>query len=117
MRRLSQILLVSTLLVLPIGSARAQEACPAERVCVEYADHELILDPRDGPIQLLVIETTDKTTTNLDGQKLSGTATLVEFISTGDTFEQRGDPLPPYPKRGWLANAEVGDTFVPGEIN
>jgi hypothetical protein len=93
-----------------VAPAIAQpEACPASAVC--YEGHELEFDAADGPVQFLVVATTVRTTTTLDGQTTSETATLVAFASDGDRFSQRGDPLT-YPKTGVLATADVGDTFV-----
>lgn len=94
--------------MLPPNIALAQDACPATATC--YEGHELEFDKADGNIQFLVVATTVRTTTTLDGQTTSETATLVEFASTGDRFEQRGDALT-YPKTGALADADVGDTF------
>lgn len=97
------------ILALPATLALAQDACPATATC--YEGHELEFDTADGPVQFLVVATTVRTTTTLDGQTTSETATLVEFASTGDRFEQRGDALT-YPKTGALADADVGDTLV-----
>lgn len=105
------ILLATLAVVLGLGGiASAQpDTCPAMATC--YEGHELVFDVADGPVQFLVVATTVRTTTTLDGQTTSETATLVEFASNGDTFSQRGDPLT-YAKSGALANADVGDTFV-----
>lgn len=97
------------ILALPATLVLAQDACPATATC--YEGHELEFDVSDGPVQFLVVATTVRTTTTLDGQTTSETATLVEFASTGDRFEQRGDALT-YPKTGALADADVGDTLV-----
>lgn len=97
------------ILALPATLVLAQDACPASATC--YDGHELEFDVGDGPVQFLVVATTVRTTTTLDGQTTSETATLVEFASTGDRFEQRGDALM-YPKTGALADADVGDTLV-----
>ena len=76
----------------------------------------MVFDAADGPVQFLVVATTVRTVTTLDGQTTSETASLVEFASTGHGYEQRGDPLPPYPRTGALATANVGDTFGLAEI-
>lgn len=106
-------LLVSGLTQWAIAGAAQNEACPATATC--YEGHELEFDVQDGPVQFLVVATTVRTTTTLDGQTTSETATLVEFASNGDTFEQRGDPLT-YGKAGVLSTADVGDTFVLTEV-
>ena len=103
-----KVLALASVLLLPGAMALAQDACPATATC--YEGHELEFDINDGSIQFLVVATTVRTTTTLDGQTTSETATLVEFVSTGDTFKQRGDPLT-YPKTGVLADADVGDSF------
>lgn len=96
-------------LLIPGVVALAQDTCPAQATC--YEGHELEFDRSDGPIQFLVVATTVKTTTTLDGQTTTETATLVEFALTGGTFKQRGDPLT-YGRAGVLSTADVGDTFV-----
>lgn len=103
-----KVLALASLLLLPGAWAQAQDACPATATC--YEGHELEFDISEGQIQFLVVATTVRTTTTLDGQTTSETATLVEFANTGDRFEQRGDPLT-YPRTGVLADADVGDTF------
>lgn len=101
------------ILALPATLVLAQDACPATATC--YEGHELEFDAADGPVQWLVVATTVRTTTTLDGQTTSETATLVEFALTGDTFKQRGEPLT-YGKAGVLKTADVGDTFGLAEI-
>ena len=92
----------------------AQDTCPATATC--YEGHELEFDIGDGPIQFLVVRTDATVTTTLDGQRTTETATLVEFVTNGDGFEQRGDPLT-YGKAGVLATADVGDTFGIQELS
>ena len=94
--------------------AQQPDACPETATC--YEGHELEFDPADGSIQFLVVRTDATVTTTLDGQTTQETATLVEFLSNGDTYEQRGNPLPPFRKTGVLATADVGDTFGLTEI-
>ena len=105
--------LVSGLAVSGWASA-AKNDCPEGSTC--FQGHVLEFNPDDGPIQFLVVRTTSLTTTTLDGQSASGTATLVEFVSDGDGYVQRGDPLSAYPKVGVLANANTGDTFGLAEV-
>lgn len=92
----------------------AKPPCPDGSTC--YDGHVLEFNPDDGPVQFLVVASTSLTVTTLDGQMVSGTATLVEFASDGDRYVQRGDPLPAYPKTGVLANANTGDTFGLAEV-
>lgn len=108
-RRLTLALALTASLAFSGAVAAAQETiCPAAATC--YAGHELEFDIADGPIQFLVVETTVETTTTLDGQTTSETATLVEFRSNGDMFVLTGDAAT-YPKIGVLVTADVGDTF------
>lgn len=108
-RLLAAALIAALLTGMTPAIAQQPATCPTTATC--YDGHELEFDKADGPVQFLVVATTVRTTTTLDGQTTSETATLVEFASTGDRFEQRGDALT-YPKTGALADADVGDTLV-----
>jgi hypothetical protein len=110
------VLFVSILIVFGGGfvASAAKNECPEESTC--FSGHVLEFDPDDGPVQFLVVRSTSLTTTTLDGQSVAGTATLVEFVSDGDRYVQKGDPLDAYPKIGVLANANTGDTFGLAEI-
>lgn len=112
-RHLEAVILGTTLVscLAMSGHVLAAKAPPCPEGATCYDGHVLEFNPDDGPVQFLVVKATSLTTTTLDGQATSGTATLVEFDSDGDTFVQRGDPLPPYPKTGVLANANTGDTL------
>lgn len=89
----------------------AKDVCPEGSTC--YEGHVLEFDEDDGPIQFLAINTTSLTTTSLDGQSIDGTVQFAEFVmGDDDLYVQRGNALPPYPKVGEFANANVGDTYV-----
>lgn len=113
-RILAAALIAALLTGMTPAIAQQPAACPSTATC--YEGHELEFDASDGPIQFLIVATTVRTVTTLDGQNTSETATLVEFASNGDGFKQRGEALPPYPKSGVLATANVGDTFGLAEI-
>jgi hypothetical protein len=111
---LGSAVLCFTLATGTLALAAKPDQCPEGATC--YSGHVLEFNPDEGPVQFLVVKSTSLTTTTLDGQSVAGTATLVEFASDGDRYTQRGDPLPPYPKVGVLANANTGDTFGLAEI-
>lgn len=93
--------------------AHQPAACPATATC--YEGHELEFDASDGPIQFLVVATTVRTVTTLDGQTTTETATLVEFASNGDQFVLVKEFT--FSKTGNLADADVGDTFQLTEVS
>lgn len=103
---------------LPVRAEGAIDACPAGAAAGAtcYQGHELEFDPADGPIQFLCVATTVQTTSTLDGQTTSSTATLVEYASDGDRYVRRGEPLT-YAKVGVLASADVLDTFGIEELS
>ncbi len=109
-----RILAALSLALIPTALVTAQDSCPATATC--YEGHELEFSTEDGPLQFLVIATTVKTTTTLDGQSTTETATLVEFALIGDKFEQRGEPLT-YGKAGVLRTADVGDSYGIAELS
>lgn len=99
-----------------LETARAQDdACPQGRACVVYEGTTLEIDPADGPIQFLVVQTTVTTITDFDGQTTTEMIQLAEFASDGDrfvlvkAFDER--------KEGVFAAADLGDTYVLREAN
>src|SRR5690242_4377540 len=98
-----------------LSLTQAQEVpCPATLVCLDYHGTSLQIDPKDGPLQYLVVETTVATTTTFDGQTTSQTIKLQEFVQDGDAYDE-GD-VRTFERAGVFANADLGDTFGLSEL-
>lgn len=93
------------------GTAEGQDlSCPQAHVCVDYHGTAIAIDPKQGPVQALVVREDSTTSTTFEGTTTSETALLAVYISNGDTYDLDSEKT--VDQDGLFETATLGDVYV-----
>lgn len=93
------------------GIAESQDlSCPAQHVCVDYHGTAIAIDPKQGPVQGLIVREDATTSTTFEGTASSETAVLAVYVSNGDTYDLDSEQT--VDQDGIFETATLGDVYV-----
>lgn len=109
----STLFIVLVACALGSGATLAQTTtlCPTGKVCVDYHGHTLEIDPKDGPVQDLIVRKTGVTVEDLDSTSTTQTVTIAEFVQVQNKLAYELVWERDFPRTNVLSTADAGDTF------